>query len=109
MTTPDPSAARSPESYEREIRSLSKALSDECANSYRLAQELATARGGSVYESAQRILADDGTWTKGDALAVARYAVASIEEFRARVAEASKALAEGDEAVVHYLRGTDGD
>lgn len=34
MTVP-----RSPESYEREIRSPSKALSDECANSYRLAQE----------------------------------------------------------------------
>lgn len=30
---------RSPESYEREIRSLSVALHDECANSYRLAQE----------------------------------------------------------------------
>lgn len=32
---------RSPESYEREIRSLEAALSKECANSYRLAQELA--------------------------------------------------------------------
>lgn len=31
---------RSAGSYEREIRSLSQALSDECANSYRLAQEV---------------------------------------------------------------------
>lgn len=31
---------RSSESYEREIRSLSQALSDECANSYRLVQEV---------------------------------------------------------------------
>lgn len=36
--------SRSPESYEREIRSLSKALHDECANSYRLAQENAQMR-----------------------------------------------------------------
>lgn len=36
--------ARSPESYEREIRSLESRLSEECANSYRLAQELAEAR-----------------------------------------------------------------
>jgi hypothetical protein len=34
-------ATRSPESYEREIRSLEARLSEECANSYRLAQERA--------------------------------------------------------------------
>ena len=38
------SAGRSPESYEREIRSLEARLSEECANSYRLAQQLAEAR-----------------------------------------------------------------
>ena len=38
------SAGRSPESYEREIRSLETRLSEECANSYRLAQELVEAR-----------------------------------------------------------------
>lgn len=32
-------ATRSPESYEREIRSLEARLSEECANSLRLAQE----------------------------------------------------------------------
>ena len=35
---------RSAESYEREIRSLEQRLSEECANSFRLAQELAEAR-----------------------------------------------------------------
>lgn len=39
------SVGRSPESYEREIRSLESRLSDECANGYRLAQELAAVRG----------------------------------------------------------------
>jgi hypothetical protein len=38
-------AGRSPESYEREIRNLESRLSEECANSYRLSQELAEARG----------------------------------------------------------------
>lgn len=35
---------RSAEDYEREIRSLEQRLSDECANSYRLAQENADLR-----------------------------------------------------------------
>lgn len=36
---------RSPESYEREIRSLESRLSEECANSYRISRELAAAKG----------------------------------------------------------------
>ena len=93
---------RAPGRCEREIASLSKALHDECANSLRLSQE---ALGGSVFESAQRILADDGEWTKGDAKMCARFAVGAIEDFRRRIAEAREALNEGDEAVVRYLRG----
>jgi hypothetical protein len=34
-----PTKERSSASYEREIASLTKALSDECKNSYRLSQE----------------------------------------------------------------------
>lgn len=41
--------ARSPESYEREIRSLETRLSEECANSYRLAQELSEAKADGVF------------------------------------------------------------
>lgn len=62
-------------------------------------------KSSSVYESSQRILADDGTWTKGDAEACARFCVGAIEDFRRKVAEAHAALGAGDEAVVRYLRG----
>lgn len=58
-------AARSPESYEREIRSLSKSLHDECSNSLRLARENESLR--ERVEKARAALAS------GDDLALLRY------------------------------------
>jgi molecular chaperone GrpE (heat shock protein) len=60
-----PDAARSPESYEREIRSLSKALSDECANSLRLAQE--------AQEFRERVEKAREALKSGDEMALLRY------------------------------------
>lgn len=59
---------------------------------------------GSPSESATRILADDGTWTKGDARICAEFVVAAQAEFKARVARAREALDAGPEAVAEYLR-----
>lgn len=60
-----PRADRSSQSYEREIASLSKALSDECANSLRLAREAESLR--DRVEKARAALAS------GDELALLRY------------------------------------
>lgn len=59
----------------------------------------------SVYESAQRIIANDGEWMKGDADACARFVIGATKQFRARVTEARAALDAGDDAVIDYLRG----
>ena len=61
-----------------------------------------------ITESAWRIIADDGTWTKGDAVVCAEFVLAAQEAFKARIAEARVALDAGDEAVVDYLRGKRG-
>lgn len=59
----------------------------------------------SVTESAERIVADDGTWTKGDAVACARFVIGATADFRRRIAEARSALDGGDAAIIDYLRG----
>lgn len=61
----------------------------------------------SPSESASRILADDGTWTKGDARICAEFVLAAQADFKARVSSAREALDADDEAVVKYLRGDD--
>ena len=56
-------------------------------------------------DSAKRIVADEGDWTKGDAKLCAEFVLAAQSDLHQRVTEAQAALAEGGDAVVAYLTG----
>lgn len=58
-----------------------------------------------VTEAARRIVAEEGEWTAGDARVCAEFVIAAQDELRERVEGARAAMAEGDAAVVRYLRG----
>ena len=73
------------------------------SNSGRLPNDIPVPRV-SPSESATRILANDGTWTKDDARICAKFVLAAQAEFKNGVAMAREAMEAGPEAVAEYLR-----